>query len=213
MMGLIGKKIGMTQIFDTEGNCIPVTVVKAGPCPVTQVKTPGTDRYAAIQLGYDKIPERKLNQPRKGHLKKNGVEPYRFLREFRMKEDEIAQFVPGQEIDVNIFKPGDAVDVTGNSKGKGFTGVMKRHNFHGFRATHGTHECFRHGGSIGCRTPQHTIKGRKMAGRSGGSKVTTQNLKIVEVRDKDNLILIKGAVPGSRNSLLLIQKAIKKQVA
>ena len=210
MMGIIGKKVGMTQIFDVEGNCIPVTVVQAGPCFVTQVKTRETDRYPAVQLGYGKIPEKKPNKPRKGHLKKAGVDPVRTLREFRLSEKETEGYELGQQIDATIFKPGDYVDVSGNSKGRGFTGVMKRHNFHGFRASHGTHEYFRHGGSIGCRTPQHTIKGVKMPGRHGGKRVTTQNLKIVEVRSNENLIFIKGAVPGARNTLILIRKATKK---
>lgn len=210
-MGIIGKKVGMTQIFDLEGNCIPVTVVQAGPCYVTQIKKNDTDSYPAVQLGFDKIPEKKPNRPRSGHLKKAGVQAVRTLREFRISEKEIDEYEMGQQIDATLFKPGDFVDITGNSKGRGFTGVIKRHNFHGFRASHGTHEYFRHGGSIGCRTPQHTIKGRKMPGRYGGKRVTTQNLKIVEVRSDENLILIKGAVPGARNTLLLIRKAMKKQ--
>ena len=211
MTGIIGKKVGMTQIFDAEGNCLPVTVVQAGPCYVTQIKNQGTDRYTAIQLGYDKVPERKLSGPEKGHLKKAGVEPLRTLHELPVSEEDVSEISLGQKIDVSVFKPGDYVDVTGKSKGRGFTGVMKRHNFHGFRASHGTHEYFRHGGSIGCRTPQHTIKGRKMPGRYGGTRVTTQNLQIVEVRDQENLLMIRGAVPGARNSFILVRKAIKKE--
>jgi large subunit ribosomal protein L3 len=213
MKGIIGKKIGMTQIFDTEGNCIPVTVVKAGPCFVTQIKSLETDQYTAVQLGFDAVPDRKLNKPRKGHLEKSGVSSQRTLREFRVSDEEASEISLGQQMDVSMFKPGDFVDISGKSKGRGFTGVMKRHNFHGFRATHGTHECFRHGGSIGCRTPQHTIKGRKMPGRYGGTRVTTQNLPIVQVQEKDHLIFIKGALPGARNSLVYIRKAIKKSQA
>ena len=210
MKGIIGKKVGMTQIFDAEGNCIPVTVVQAGPCFATQIKSQETDRYSAVQLGFDAMPDRKLNKPRKGHLEKSGVSPQRTLREFRVSEEEAAEISLGQQVDVSMFKPGDFIDIRGKSKGRGFTGVMKRHNFHGFRATHGTHEYFRHGGSIGCRTPQHTIKGVKMPGRYGGTRVTTQNLTVVQVHEKDHLLLIKGAVPGARNSLVCISKATKK---
>ena len=210
-MGIIGKKVGMSQIFDADGNCIPVTVVKAGPCFVTQIKSQDTDRYSAVQVGFEAIPERKLNKPGKGHLAKSGVSPVRNLHEFRIAEEQLPEWSLGQQIDLSMFKAGDFVDVTGTSKGSGFTGVMQRHNFHGFRASHGTHEYFRHGGSIGCRTPQHTIKGVKMAGRHGGSRVTTQNLRVVEIHEKDQLMLIKGALPGARNSTVMIRKAIKKK--
>jgi len=209
MMGIIGKKVGMSQFFDAEGNCIPVTVVQAGPCFVTQIKSLETDRYSAVQLGFDPLPERKLNKPKLGHLAKSGTTPLRTLREFRTSDTEASELTLGQQVDVSMFKPGDFVDISGKSKGRGFTGVMKRHNFSGFRATHGTHEYFRHGGSIGCREPQHTVKGRKMPGRYGGTRVTTQNLQVVQVREKEHLILIKGALPGARNSLLTIKKATK----
>jgi large subunit ribosomal protein L3 len=210
MKGIIGKKVGMTQIFDTEGNCIPVTVVQAGPCFVTQIKSHETDRYTAVQLGFDPLPERKLNKPEKGHLEKSGVTPLRTLSEFRISDQEAAELKLGQQLDVSMFKIGDFVDISGKTKGRGFAGVIKRHNFSGFKATHGTHEYFRHVGSIGCREPQHTVKGRKMPGRYGGTQVTTQNLKVVQVRAKDHLILIKGALPGASNSLLYIRKATKK---
>jgi len=210
-IGIIGKKAGMTQLFDQEGNCVPVTVVEAGPCYVTHLKTMEKDKYSAVQLGFQEVPERKLTRPEKGHLKKADAKPLKTIREFRLSEEEMEQFSLGQQVDVNIFKPGDYVDIVGTSKGKGFTGVMKRHNFHGSTATHGSHENFRHGGSIGGRYPQHTVKGRKMAGRHGGSRVTTQNLQVVQVRDKENLLLIRGALPGARNSLVFISKAIKKQ--
>jgi len=200
----------MTQFFDTDGNCVPVTVVQVGPCFVTQIKSQETDRYSAVQLGFDPIPERKLNKPRKGHLAKAGTTPLRTLREFRVAQEEVSGLSLGQQVDVSMFKAGDSVDVSGTTKGRGFSGVMKRHNFSGYKATHGTHECFRHGGSIGCREPQHTVKGMKMAGRYGGTRVTTQNLKVVQIRPKDHLMLIKGALPGARNSLLYIRKASKK---
>lgn len=210
-LGILGKKIGMTQLFDQEGNCIPVTVIQAGPCYVTAIKTRERDRYTAVQLGYQEVPERKLTLPRRGHLKKAQVKPLKILREFRVHEDNVAEFSLGQEVDVSLFKPGDIVDITGTSKGKGFTGVMKRHNFSGSKASHGVHEYFRHGGSIGCRYPQRTIKGMKMPGRSGAARVTLQNLEVMQVRDRDHLLMIKGGLPGARNSLVLIRKAIKKK--
>jgi large subunit ribosomal protein L3 len=209
-LGIIGKKVGMTQIFDQDGNCIPVTVVQAGPCFVTDIKTKERDRYSAVQLGYQEVPERKLTLPQRGHLKKAEVKPLKVLREFRVPEDSVADLSLGQEVDVSLFKPGDYVDVTGTSKGKGFTGVMKRHNFRGTKATHGTHEYFRHGGSIGGCVPAHTVKGRKMPGRSGAARVTLQNVEVVQVRDSEHLLMIKGGLPGARNSLVLIRKAIKK---
>jgi large subunit ribosomal protein L3 len=209
-LGIIGKKVGMTQIFDQDGNCIPVTVVQAGPCFVTDIKTQERDRYTAVQLGYQEVPERKLTLPQRGHLKKAEVKPLKVLREFRVPEDSVADLSLGQEVDVSLFKPGDYVDVTGTSKGKGFTGVMKRHNFRGTKATHGTHEYFRHGGSIGGCVPAHTVKGRKMPGRSGAARVTLQNVEVVQVRDSEHLLMIKGGLPGARNSLVLIRKAIKK---
>jgi large subunit ribosomal protein L3 len=210
-LGMLGKKIGMTQIFDPEGNRIPITVIRAGPCYVTQIKTPQKDRYSAIQVGYEKIPERKLRLPQKGHLKGAKVEPVRTMREFRIQPDELEKFQLGQEITVSLFKPGDFVDVIGISRGRGFTGVMKRHNFHGFPGSHGTHEYFRHAGSIGCRFPQHTVKGIKMAGRYGGTRTTLQNLRIVEVRPGQNLLLIRGAIPGPPNGLVTVRRAVKKR--
>jgi large subunit ribosomal protein L3 len=209
-VGILGKKMGMTQVFDQDGNCIPVTVIQAGPCYVTGIKTRERDRYAAIQLGYDEVPEKKLNLPRKGHLKKAEVKPLKVLREFRVPEEATAELALGQEVVVSQFKPGDFVDVTGTSKGKGFTGVIKRHNYHGSKASHGVHEYFRHGGSIGGCTPAHTVKGTKMPGRSGAARVTLQNVEVVQVRDQEHLLMIKGGLPGARNSLVMIRKAIKK---
>ena len=209
-VGILGKKMGMTQVFDQDGNCIPVTVIQAGPCYVTGMKTQERDQYTAIQLGYDEVPEKKLNLPRKGHLKKAEVKPLKVLREFRVPGEAMAELALGQEVVVGQFKPGDFVDVTGTSKGKGFTGVMKRHNYHGSKASHGVHEYFRHGGSIGGCTPAHTSKGRKMPGRSGAARVTLQNVEVVQVRDQDHLLMVKGGLPGARNSLVMIRKAIKK---
>jgi large subunit ribosomal protein L3 len=210
-VGILGKKIGMTQIFDPEGNRIPITVIRAGPCYVTQIKTPEKDHYIAIQVGYENVPAKKLHLPEKGHLTKAKTEPLRTLREFQIKPEELEKFQLGQEITLSLFKPGDFVDVIGTSKGRGFTGVMKRHNFHGFPGSHGTHEYFRHAGSIGCRFPQHTTKGIKMAGRYGGTRTTVQNLKIVDIRASQHLLLIKGAIPGPPNGLVIIRKAIKKR--
>jgi large subunit ribosomal protein L3 len=209
-VALLGKKLGMTQVFDPEGNVIPITVVQAGPCYVTQIKTQDRDHYSAIQVGYGATPERKLTLPQKGHLKKANVQALRTLREFRVEPEETPQYQLGQEITVAMFKPGDFVDVVGTSKGRGFTGVMKRHNFRGFPSSHGTHEYFRHSGSIGCRFPQHTIKGLRMAGRYGATRTTVQSLKVVDIRSGQNLLLIRGAIPGPPNGLVTIRKAIKK---
>ncbi len=212
-MGILGKKVGMTQIFDSEGNRVPITVVAAGPCYVTQIKTLEKDKYCAVQLGYEKTLEKKLTLPERGHLAK-GVGKGTFmrtLREFLLTPEEAASFTPGQEITVAMFKSGDFVDVTGIAKGRGFTGVMKRHNFRGFPGSHGTHEYFRHAGSVGCRFPQHTIKGTRMAGRHGASRTTVQNLKIMDVRASQNILLIKGAIPGPPNGLVVVRKAIKKK--
>ena len=211
-VGILGKKIRMTQVFDPEGNRVQITVVSAGPCYVTQIKTAEKDRYSAIQVGYGTMPEKKLNLPKKGHLGKANVVPLRTLREFRLGPEEIEKFQVGQEITVSMFKPGDYVDIVGTSKGRGFTGVIKRHNFHGFPASHGTHEYFRHAGSIGCRFPQHTVKGIKMAGRYGGTRTTVQNLKVMDIRSGQNLLLIKGAIPGPPNALVTIRKAVKKSL-
>ena len=208
--GLIGKKIGMTQILDENGNITPVTVLKAGPCYVTQIKTAEKDRYSAVQVGFDPIKVSRKNAPELGHLKKAGEQVLRILREFRITPEETDAIQLGQAIEVDIFEPGDVVDVIGTSKGRGFTGVIKRHNFSRFPMTHGTHEYFRHAGSIGGCYPQHTIKGVRMAGQHGNRRVTTQNLSIVKVDKDQALLLIKGAVPGHRNGYLLIQRAKKK---
>jgi len=210
--GLIGKKIGMTQIFDDHGNITPVTVIKAGPCFVTQIKTLEKDRYSAIQIGFETVKESRKNMPELGHLKKAGEQILRILREFRIDSDEAESLELGQTIDVDIFNIGDIVDIVGTSKGRGFTGVIKRHHFSRSPMTHGTHEYFRHGGSIGGRYPQHTIKGTRMAGQHGNRQVTMQNLSIVEVQKDQNLLLVKGAVPGHRNGYLLVRRAKKKTV-
>lgn len=209
-LGLIGKKLGMTQIFDNEGNPLPITVVEAGPCAVVQIKTAEKDSYRAVQLGFETVKEKSKNRPELGHFKKGAVGPKRVLREFRAEKGEIEGLKVGDEVNVSIFKSGDFVDVTGLTKGRGFAGVIKRHGFSGFPGSHGTHEYFRHAGSVGSRFPQHTLKGLKMAGRYGNERVTIQNLKVVEVRPDKNLLLIKGALPGATRGYLLINKAKKK---
>jgi len=211
-LGILGKKVGMTQIFDAEGNQIPITVIEAGPCPIVQKKTVASDHYNAIQLGFiDKKPKR-VNKPLLGHFQKAQLSPKRYLKELRLEPDEIVEYTVGDEIKANIFKPGDYVDVTGWSKGRGFAGVVKRHHFAGFPASHGTHEYFRHGGAIGCRTsPGRIFKGKRMPGRMGNERVTVQNLQIVDIRQDQNLILVKGAIPGSNGGLVIVKKAVKRK--
>jgi large subunit ribosomal protein L3 len=207
-LGIIGRKLGMTQIFLEDGSVVPTTIVEAGPCTVIQKKTREKDGYNALQLGFFPKNSQRVNKPLSGHFKKAGVGPYRHLKEFRLETTE--GFELGQEITLNLFKPGDVVDVTGLSKGKGFTGVMKRHGFHGSPGSHGTHEYFRHGGSVGSAAyPHHTFKGLKMPGHHGNRRVTLQNIKILDVKEDQNLILLKGGIPGSRHGWILIRSATK----
>jgi large subunit ribosomal protein L3 len=211
-IGLIGKKLGMTQIFGENGSIIPVTVVKAGPCFVVQKKTEENDGYNAVQLGFEEITKvSRVTKPRAGHFKKAELGPLKRLKEFRVGADELTGYEAGKEVPIDLFGAGDFIDVTGVSIGKGYAGVMKRHNFSGQPGGHGTHEFFRHGGSIGNNTtPGRTLKGRKMAGQMGNKKVTIQNLKVVEVRGDTNLVIIEGAIPGSRNGYIILRKAVKK---
>jgi large subunit ribosomal protein L3 len=210
-LGIIGRKIGMTQIFQEDGSVVPVTVVEAGPCWVTQKKTEEREGYEALQIGFLPKNEKRVKKPLAGHFKKAGTVPVAHLREFRV--ESTGRYELGQEINVGLlFKPGDVVDVTGLSKGKGFTGVMKRHGFHGSPGSHGTHEYFRHGGSVGSATyPHHVFKGVKMPGHHGNSQVTIQNIKVLEVREDQNLILLRGGIPGSRLGWVLIRSATKKK--
>ncbi len=204
MKGLIGRKLGMTQIFLDEGQVVPVTVIQAGPCYVVQCKNRQRDGYEAIQLGFELTKESKVTKPVAGHFSKHGVPVCRVLREIRVEDS--SRFTPGQVLTVEAFKVGEKVKVTGRSKGRGFTGVMKRHNFSGAPASHGTHEYFRHGGSIGSTTfPGRVLKGLKMPGRYGAERVTVRNLRIMDVRPEDNVILVKGAVPGPKGGLLLVR--------
>jgi large subunit ribosomal protein L3 len=204
-LGIIGKKIGMTRIFGEDGSVIPVTVVQAGPCPVIQKKTLDKEGYNAIQLGFGEVPGHKLNKPEQGHLKKAERGYFKHLKEFRV--DDVEQYELGQDITVEIFQPGEKVKVTGTSKGKGFAGVMKRWNFGGSPASHGHEKVHRSPGAIGqCAYPSRVFKGKKMAGHMGNRKVTYVNAEIVDIRPKENLVLIKGQVPGSKHSLVILRK-------
>ncbi len=205
MVGLIGKKLGMTQIYDEKEELIPVTVVEVGPCPIVQVKSEKTDGYAALQLAFDEIPARKANKPRSGQFAKAGVSPHRVLQEMR---GETGDFEVGQVLDVTQFEVGDVVKITGRSKGKGFAGVVKRYNFRGHGATHGTPDRVRHGGSIGQgTTPGKVWKGKKMPGQMGDAKVSVKGLAIVRVDPERHMLFVKGAVPGDVNGYLTIVKS------
>ena len=205
---LIGKKIGMTQIFDEKGKVVPVTVVEAGPCVVSQVKTVETDGYTAIQMGFGDIKPKHVTKPLQGHFKKADVAPKRILKEFRF--DDCSQYELGQVIKADLFEIGDKVDVTGKSKGKGYAGVIKRWNFARLKESHGTGPNARHGGSMGaCSSPSRVWKGKKMAGHLGAEKVTVQNLAVVKIDAEDNLIAIKGAIPGANGGYVVIKDSVK----
>ncbi|MBN2017706.1 MAG: 50S ribosomal protein L3 [Candidatus Cloacimonetes bacterium] len=207
MLGIIGKKIGMTRLFTENGDSIPVTLIKAGPCTVTSHKTNENDNYSALQLGFEDVPEKELNKPQLGHFKKNDVSAFKVLKEFRVRDDVMKNYTLGSEVKVNIFNPRDKIHVTGISKGKGFSGVIKRHNFHGKSATHGTHEIFRGTGSVGmCATPSRIHRGKKMPGQYGNENVTVKNLVVYKIDEERNLLMVRGAVPGHRNSIVFIQK-------
>jgi large subunit ribosomal protein L3 len=209
MKGILGEKLGMTQVFDSATNrAIPVTVIKAGPCRVAQVKTQETDGYWAIQMAFGDRKSRRINRPEKGHLDAAGIMSARKLAELRLPS--AAGYSPGQEITVDIFEPAERVDVVGVSKGKGYTGVMKRHNFGGLGSSHGTHRVHRHPGAIGaCATPARVFKGTRMAGQHGHSRTTVLNLEVVEVDPERHLLLVKGAVPGPNGSILMVRQAVK----
>lgn len=206
MKGILGKKVGMTQVFDDSGEVIPVTVIEAGPCYVTQVKTEATDGYSAVQIGFERIEERKLKKPQRGHLGK--LSPLRYFREIRT--DDVSEYEVGQQVDVGMFAAGQRVDVTGISKGRGFAGVVKRHGFRGGPKTHGQSDRHRAPGSIGAgSTPGRVLKGMRMAGRMGNERVTVQSLKVVRVDPDRNLLLVRGSVPGRRGGLVLVRDAVK----
>lgn len=206
--GILGEKVGMTQIFDEQSRVVPVTVIKAGPCRVAQVKQQDTDGYSAIQITFEEVAERKLTKPELGHLKKNGVPASRRLVELRIAD--VTGYTVGQEIKADIFTKGERADVVGVSKGKGFAGVMKRHNFAGKSASHGTQRKHRSPGSIGaCATPSRVFKGMRMAGHMGHERVTVLNLEVVDADPERNLILVRGAIPGPNGGLVMVRSAVR----
>jgi large subunit ribosomal protein L3 len=207
--GILGEKLGMTQLWDNN-KVVPVTVVQAGPCVVTQVRTAETDGYSAVQLAYGQIDPRKVSKPKSGHYAKAGVSPRRHLVELRTAD--ATEYELGQEVTVETFPVGTPIDVTGKTKGKGYAGVMKRHGFHGLKASHGVQRKHRHPGSIGaCATPGRVFKGVRMAGRMGGKRFTVQNLTVQAVDTEKNLILVRGAIPGPKGALILVRTAAKKK--
>ncbi len=207
--GLLGTKLGMTQLWDENNRVVPVTVIQAGPCVVTQVRTPEADGYSAVQLGFGAVKAKKVTKPDAGHFARADVTPRRHLVEIRTAD--ASEFTLGQELTAEVFAPDEIVDVTGVSKGKGTAGVMKRHGFGGLRASHGVHRKHRSPGSIGgCATPGRVFKGLRMAGRMGVDRVTTQNLTVHAVDPERGLILVKGAIPGVRGGLVVLRSAAKK---
>lgn len=207
--GVLGTKLGMTQVWDDNNKVVPVTVVQAGPCVVTQVRTPETDGYSAVQIAFGAIDPRKVNKPLSGHFAKAGVTPRRHVVEIRTSD--ASEYTLGQEIGPDTFEAGQVVDVVGTTKGKGFAGPMKRHGFHGLRASHGVERKHRSPGSIGgCSTPGRVFKGMKMAGRMGSDRQTTQNLQVQGIDLERGLLLIKGAVPGPKGGLVFVRTAAKE---
>ena len=205
---ILGKKLGMTQIFDNNGLVVPVTVVEAGPCFVSQIKTKQNDGYSAVQLAFEDVREQLLNKPMLGQLKKAEISAKKYLKEFKL--DDAENYKLGDKITCEVFAEGDVVDVTGTSKGHGFSGTIAKWNFHRHRMSHGNGPVHRHVGSIGANTfPAKVFKGKKMAGRWGNEKVTVQNLKVVKVDAERNLILVKGAIPGAKGSLVSVKSAVK----
>ena len=207
--GLLGKKLGMTGFFTSEGRYLPVTVIEAGPCVVTQIKTRATDGYDALQLGFSEKRKSRVNKPLQGHFKKSGDQCFQYMREFGVDNPE--EYNLGQEITVDMFKVGDLVDVVGTTKGRGFAGVIKRYGFHRGPMTHGSRNV-RRPGSIGCSAwPAKVIKGKKMPGQYGNDRKTVRNLEIIDIRLEDNVILVKGAVPGAKSGLMAVKKPKFKQ--
>jgi large subunit ribosomal protein L3 len=213
-IGLLGKKIGMTQVFADDGEAVPVTVIQTGPCHVVGVRTPDRDGYSAVVLGFDEKPVRLASKPEMGALKDTGAKPQRFVRELRLPAEEVAKYKVGQVLGPkDVFADNAPIDVEGTSKGKGYQGVIKRHHMKGMTRAHGTHEYFRHGGSIGCRlTPQRVHKGKRMAGQMGHEKVSIQNLQLFRILADDNVILVRGAVPGAANDYVVVTNAATRTV-
>lgn len=211
LRGLIGRKIGMTQLFSDDGEVIPVTAVEAGPCWVVQKKTPERDGYSAIQLGFGAKKLKRVNKPLRGHFEKAKISPTRWLREFRVEEQSLTDYEDGAVVSGDLFADCRYVDITGTTKGRGFTGVIKRHNFAGKSMSHGTHEYFRHGGSIGASAdPARVWKNKGMPGQYGNTRVTIQNLEVVRFLKDQNILLVRGAVPGPNGGMLLISVSKKK---
>ena len=206
--GLVGKKLGITQLFDANGNVLPVPVIEAGPCVVVQKKTIETDGYEAVQVGFEDLKASKVNKPQKGHFAKGDVAPKKVLREFRL--EDISAINVGDLLKADVFAEGEHVDVTGTSKGKGYAGVIKRWNFARLKMSHGTGPVARHGGSLGaCSTPSRVMKGKKMAGHLGAERVTVQNLDVVKVDAENNIIAVKGAVPGPKGGIVVLKNSVK----
>ena len=210
MKGIIGKKVGMTQVFDETGNAVSVTVIEAGPCYVTQIRSAERDGYVAVQLGFGETKPRRLTQGQLGHLQRNNLPALRHLREFRLRNGNV-DVEEGDEIKVDVFETGDMIDVIGISKGRGFAGTIKRHGFARGPKTHGQSDRERSPGSIGqCATPGRTFKGQRMGGRMGNNRVTIKNLEVVVVDPENNLLAVKGSVPGARNGIVLIKPALAR---
>ena len=204
---ILGKKLGMTQLFDANGNVVPVTVIEAGPCVISQKKTIENDGYEAVQIGYGDLKASKVNKPMKGHFAKGDVAPKKVLREFRF--DDISAMNVGDIIKADVFAEGDTVDVRGTSKGKGYAGVVKRWNFGRLKESHGTGPVHRHGGSLGVIDPARVFKGKRMAGHLGNERVTVQNLSVVKVDAEKNIIAVKGAVPGPKGGIVVLFDSVK----
>lgn len=210
MKGMIGKKVGMTQIFDEQGNVVPVTVIAAGPCYVTQIRTGERDGYTAVQLGFEETKATRLTKAQIGHLNKKGLPALRVLREFRIKNDDVDSLTEGQVIKADVFSAGERVDIIGTSKGRGFAGTIKRHNFNRQPKTHGQSDRERAPGSVGmCEFPGRTLKGQRMAGHMGSERVTMQNLQVVVVDAEKNLLAVRGSVPGAKGDIVIIKPAAR----
>ena len=209
MKAMLGEKLGMTQIFDDENRVVPVTIIKAGPISITQIKTEESDGYSAIQVAYKELPERHVNRPTAGHFAKSGVAPAKHVVEIRV--DDVSEFSLGQEFNVSdLFEVGQKIDVAGVTKGKGFAGVMKRHNFKGQPASHGAHRVHRAPGAIGaCATPARVHKGKRMAGRMGGDTRTAMNLTVAKIDAERGLLMVRGSIPGSKRSIVMVREAVK----